>query len=658
MSVGGEIAGRYRLGELLGSGGSASVFAAVDTGSGDRVALKILHPHLSGEPAARTAFLDVARRTQTLRHANIAAVLETGVHDEAGEPVAWIALELADGSSLAEHVERSGALDPVEALGVMDGVLGALEAAHAVGLIHRDVSPANIMVAAGEDGRVGAAGARLLDFGLADAAGQAAVGRDVLRSETVGRADQARAEASGEDAEAEYGVDGRAAGEQAVPVGVIGNVAYMSPEQLRGEAVDERGDIYQAGGVLHFALTGRPPFARTSAVETMRAHLSSPPPVASVLDSRIPRSIDRIVVRALLKDPADRFPDAASMRAEVVDALARAGSPAAGAAGKAGFPGAGIGAGIDAVAWQPEQAGAGRTPGPKQDHRTRVLGATSVPIARNAASETTAVIRRRPSVPPASTRATASTADARAGSGPRRLTGGSTRAANRARLGAWAVGIASVAAVSALIAFAAGAAPVNVPTTGGSSAPRPPSTAAPSPAAPTAAPADVEDHDAIPEPPQPIASLGVPALAGLTLAEARSRLAEAGLRAGSLTIVESSRPGDTVLASTPVAGTNVAADSTVDLEVASGSNRMPEVTGASRADAVAAAQSAGFSVDIVFVDAPGSEAGTVIGTQPSAGTSVRVGATITLRVASEQQPEPTPTPTPPSPTQTPKPGAP
>lgn len=656
MSVGGEIAGRYRLGELLGSGGSASVFAAVDIGTGDRVALKILHPHLSGEPAARTAFLEVARRTQTLRHANIAAVLETGVHDDAGGPVAWIALELADGSSLAEHVERSGALDPVEALGVMDGVLRALEAAHAVGLIHRDVSPANIMVAAGEDGRVGSAGTRLLDFGLADAAGQAAVGRDVLRSETVGQADRARAEASGADAGADVDVDRRAAGEQAVPAGVIGNVAYMSPEQLRGEAVDERGDVYQAGGVLHFALTARPPFARTSAVETMRAHLSSPPPVASVLDSRIPRSIDRIVVRALLKDPADRFPDAASMRAEVVDALARTGSPASGAAGTAGFRGAGIGA----VACQPEQPGVGRTPGPKQDHRTRVLGATSVPIARNAASETTAVIRRKPSVQPASTRATASAPDARAGSGPRRLTGGSTRAANRARLGAWAVGIASVAAVSALIAFAAGAAPVNVPTTGGSSAPRPPSTVVPRPATPTAAPAEAEDDDEIPVPPQPISSLGVPTLAGLTLAEARSRLAEAGLRAGALAIVESARPGDTVLASTPVAGANVAADSTVDLEVASGSNRMPDVTGESRADAVAAAQSAGFSVDIVFVDAPGSEAGNVIGTQPSAGTSVRVGATITLRVASEQQPEPTPTPipTPPSPTQTPKPGTP
>ena len=107
--------------------------------------------------------------------------------------------------------------------------------------------------------------------------------------------------------------------------GVIGNVDYMSPEQVRGAAVDERGDVYQAGAVLYFALTGRPPFARSTPAETMRAHLETPPPVPSVMDSRIPRRLDRLVVRAILKDPADRFASAAEMRAALAAAASSGG---------------------------------------------------------------------------------------------------------------------------------------------------------------------------------------------------------------------------------------------------------------------------------------------------------------------------------------------
>ncbi|MGA1827363.1 serine/threonine-protein kinase, partial [Microbacterium sp.] len=280
------ISGRYRLGELLGTGGSASVFAAVDAIDGAQVALKILHPHLSDRPAARDAFLAEARRAEPLRHPNIVGVLGVGV-DEAGDaPLAWIALERAAGSSLSEHIATLGPLPPDEAAAVIDGILRALEAAHAIGLIHRDVSPANVMVAPDARGVLHVDGVRLLDFGLADAAGKSALGSDDLLSiEATGRA------------------------------GVLGNVNYMSPEQVRGEAVDARGDLYQAGAVLYFALTGRPPFPRETTGQTMRAHLTAPPPVPSVLDRRIPRTLDRVVVRAMLKDPGDRFASVGAMRA-------------------------------------------------------------------------------------------------------------------------------------------------------------------------------------------------------------------------------------------------------------------------------------------------------------------------------------------------------
>ncbi|WP_084512162.1 protein kinase domain-containing protein [Agromyces subbeticus] len=289
MDPPGLIAGRYRLGELLGTGGSASVFASVDTMTGGHVALKLLHPHLAERPSARDAFLEEARRVRRLRHPNIAGVIDVGVETAASGPVAWIALERAAGRSLSEHLGEHGALSIVEAVAVLDGVLRALEAAHEVGLVHRDVSPANVMVGRDASGVIAVDGVRLLDFGLADAAGRAAIGTDILRSE---------AEVNGGSR-----------------VGVIGNVDYMSPEHVRGLAVDERGDVYQAGAVLYFAVTARSPFPRPTAAATMQAHLESPPPVPSVVDSRIPREIDRIVVRALLKDAGDRFGSAAEMRA-------------------------------------------------------------------------------------------------------------------------------------------------------------------------------------------------------------------------------------------------------------------------------------------------------------------------------------------------------
>lgn len=294
------LSGRYRLGDLLGTGGSASVFAATDVHTGVSVALKVLHPHLSERPAAREAFLAEAQRARPLRHPNIVGVLGVGVDEGGHAPIAWIALERAEGMTLSQHVAAGGPLAPASAVVVIDGILRALEAAHAIGLIHRDVSPSNVMVAPDDAGGLSADGVRLLDFGLADAAGTAALGTDDLLSvEAHGRA------------------------------GVIGNVNYMSPEHVRGLPVDERGDVYQAGAVLYFALTGTPPFPRETTGQTMRAHLDTAPPLPSDTDQAIPRALDRLVVKAMLKDPGDRFPSAAAMRAALPAAPASEPVPAA-----------------------------------------------------------------------------------------------------------------------------------------------------------------------------------------------------------------------------------------------------------------------------------------------------------------------------------------
>ncbi|WP_448811394.1 protein kinase domain-containing protein [Agromyces bauzanensis] len=584
----GLLSGRFRLGELLGTGGSASVFAAVDTVDGASVALKLLHPHLSGTPAMREAFFAEARRAEPLRHPNIAGVLGVGVDEASDDPVAWIAFERAPGRSLAEQVELAGALAVRDAVAVADGVLRALEAAHAIGLVHRDVSPANVMVVAGESGAIEVEGVRLLDFGLADAAGRAALGSDVLRSE---------------------------AGEG--PAGVIGNVDYMSPEQVRGAALDERGDLYQAGAVLYFALTGRPPFARDTSAETMRAHLQAPPPVPSVMDSRIPRELDRVVVRALLKHADDRFATAAEMRAAVTAApTAAEPAPVAEAGGTR----------VTRVV----------APAPRPDvDSTRVLGRTRVP-ARPLAAERTAV--QGPEMPRAGVQR----------SGRSRAAASARATGRRGTLGA-SISVAALAVLVAAIIGSVAASPTAVPIP--SNSPSEGSLASPPP--PTADASTPSSPPVVVTPP-PVVEVVVPDVASATLAEAKRVLTDAGLVAGELTVVESERPADTVLGSSPEAGARAVEGSTVALTVASGFNRVPHVVGLTRAEALAALQRAGFTVALGTRRVAGVAAGSVVGTDPGEGVSLQLATTVTLLEA-EATPRPTPPPTS-TPVPTPEPG--
>ena len=287
------VAGRFRIIGLLGSGGSASVFEARDFELNRTVALKILHPHLSMTEKMRRGFLLEAAFAHDLTHPNIAAVLDSGVHGTDSDSFAWIALELAPGISLAERVGRAGALQLGDALTVADGVLAALEAAHAKGMVHRDISPANVMVDYPATGALQPADVRLVDFGLADAIGRSTAASDIVRSE---RTD------TGHD-------------------GVLGSVNYMSPEQAMGRPVGERGDLYQAGATLYFALTGLPPYRRDTPAAVMRAHIEAPPPVPSVLAAGIPGAVDRTVVTAMSTDENGRYASATDMRRAVRDAV-------------------------------------------------------------------------------------------------------------------------------------------------------------------------------------------------------------------------------------------------------------------------------------------------------------------------------------------------
>ncbi|OJU44072.1 MAG: hypothetical protein BGN98_12725 [Microbacterium sp. 69-7] len=284
----GLIAERFRLRKLRGSGGTAAVFEADDTRHGRRVAVKLLHPHLAVGPVAWEAFFEEVRAAQAIAHPNIAEVYDAGLAP-GDPPVAWIAMELVEGVTLADHVRERGPLTIADAVAVFAAVLDATGAAHAGGVVHRDITPSNIMLtssaSADADGTV--SGIRLLDFGLADVPGRTTRGADPLLSGAASEASNA---------------------------GVVASVPYASPEQLLGEAVGEASDIYQIGATLFFALTGRSPFeGETAAV--VRAHLSAPPPVPSARRRGIPPALDRLVTTAMLKRQQDRYTDAAAMRA-------------------------------------------------------------------------------------------------------------------------------------------------------------------------------------------------------------------------------------------------------------------------------------------------------------------------------------------------------
>lgn len=539
------ISGRFRIIELLGTGGSASVFLADDVRTGQRVALKILHPHLTERAAARSFFLAEAARASRLQHPHSVRVIDVGEDLDRSEPVVWIALEVVAGATIAEHVRATGPVSPSVAVRLLVPVLEVLDAAHAAGLVHRDVSPTNVMVARDNDGRLDPGSVRVLDFGIADDAGRPAVGADELLSAR----DRGR-------------------------MGVLGNASYMSPEQVRGDAVDARGDVYQAGALLYFTLVGHAPYRREDVAQIARAHLEAPPPVPSVERPGVPRSLDRIVVKAMLKDPADRFASAQAMRDALTAAITQEHSaPAADAL----HPGAT--AAVDTAARSDPETADDLHHDSSVIDVTRVLGTTVAP------SRTTVTSAVNP-----------------------------FDAVHRPRRSA---GVVMALAVSAAVALGVAISLAASPSASVMADPTPTPTvpaATPSPT-PSAASTFVDNRPLVPD------------VSQTQFAEASARIVEAGLVIGAVSAVDSRWPEGTVLETSPASGERAALGSAVALTVASGYNAVPSVTGMDVHDALAVVAEAGFST----ASAPTSTEGTgVIRTDPPGGSRRVVGSTVTV----------------------------
>ncbi|MEX0754730.1 MAG: Stk1 family PASTA domain-containing Ser/Thr kinase [Actinomycetota bacterium] len=256
---------RYRLEALIGEGGMAKVYRALDTQLDRIVAVKILKPEFAADRSFVDRFRREAQMAAKLNHRNL-----VGVHDTGDEgDVHYIVMEYIEGRTLADFFAGGGRLTPMKATELVEQVAGALAYAHQQGVIHRDIKPGNIMVT-----REG--GVKVTDFGIA---------RLVTTEHTI---------------------------EQTAAV--LGTASYLSPEQARGEVVDERSDIYSLGCVLFEALTGRQLFSGDSPVAIAYKHVNEQPVAPSTLNPEVTPDLDAVVMRALSKNPVNRYQTANEFR--------------------------------------------------------------------------------------------------------------------------------------------------------------------------------------------------------------------------------------------------------------------------------------------------------------------------------------------------------
>jgi eukaryotic-like serine/threonine-protein kinase len=274
------VGGRYELGDLLGRGGMAEVRKAVDTRLGRQVAIKQLRIDLASDPTFQARFRREAQSAAGLNHPTIVAVYDTGEEPDpaTGVPIPYIVMELVEGSTLRDVLRDGRKILPERALELTAGVLEALAYSHKAGIVHRDIKPANVMLTP-------AGGVKVMDFGIARAV-----------ADTSATMTQTAA--------------------------VIGTAQYLSPEQARGETVDARSDIYSAGCLLYELLVGRPPFVGDSPVSVAYQHVREAPVPPSQLDPVITPDIDAITLRALAKNPAERYQSARDMKADLGRVLA------------------------------------------------------------------------------------------------------------------------------------------------------------------------------------------------------------------------------------------------------------------------------------------------------------------------------------------------
>jgi eukaryotic-like serine/threonine-protein kinase len=269
-----HLSDRYELGDILGFGGMSEVHLARDVRLHRDVAVKVLRADLARDPSFYLRFRREAQNAAALNHPSIVAVYDTGEATTPAGPLPYIVMEYVEGVTLRDIVHTDGPLPPRRAIEIIADACQALNFSHQNGIIHRDVKPANIMISSTN-------AVKVMDFGIARAIADS--GNSVTQTAAV-----------------------------------IGTAQYLSPEQARGDSVDARSDVYSLGCVLYEMLTGEPPFTGDSPVSVAYQHVREDPIPPSQRHPGISAELDAVVLKALAKNPENRYQTAAEMRADLV----------------------------------------------------------------------------------------------------------------------------------------------------------------------------------------------------------------------------------------------------------------------------------------------------------------------------------------------------
>lgn len=606
---------RYRVKEKIGSGAMANVYSAEDTRLGRSVALKILDPAHAADETFRARFQQEAESVASLNHPAIVSVYDTGTFSSGSVQVPFMVMELVGGKSLREILDARGELPVDEALSYGSQILEALQYAGDRGVVHRDIKPANVMILpqTEEDASQGRAGqVKVMDFGIASAMTE-----------------------SGE----------ALAGEKTV----MGTARYVSPEQARGETVDSRSDIYSAACVIYEMISGHSPFDADSTEELVSKHLSeAPQPPSAFSQQQIPAALDTVLLKALSKSRASRYQNADAFRTALAGAASSHGAGSTAASSyddTATVPTTALGAGALAAG---AAAGAGATAGyttSSQPAPTEETGLGS--FFDNAEAEYS---------------------DDELYDYERN----EALAKKKRRRAAWTKVITGMV-IAALALFSIGTVlyyqnelnkvPTHeVPALQGVNREEAENTLRnmnlsvkweeefsddvekdnvikTSPVTGTEVEEGSEVTVTLSDGPSRVA---VPDnLEGQSESYVRSALEEAGFKAGRTSNVNSATvPAGMVVNTTPAAGEQADAGSTVDIILSTGKVEVPDVTGMTRDQAIAALQAPEvmLSTNIETVQTSGQPAGTVISQSSAPGTSIEQGSTVTIRVAAAPAP--------------------
>ena len=561
---------RDESGGGLGRGGMAEVHRGRDLRLGREVAVKVLRSDLARDPSFQVRFRREAQASASLNHPAIVAVYDTGEDRTATGATPYIVMEYVEGDTLRDVLRREGRLEPQKAMSLAADICGALDFSHRNGIVHRDVKPGNVMIT--PQGAV-----KVMDFGIARAVSDSAA---TMTSTAA----------------------------------VIGTAQYLSPEQARGEGVDARSDVYSLGCLLYELVTGAPPFTGDSPVSVAYQHVREDPRLPSSINPAIPPELDAILMKAMAKNPANRYQSAAEMRNDLLRAVAGQrveATPVMGDDERTAIIGAPVGAyGYADDRWDDEDD--------ERRRRRRIIAIVAVVgLLLLAGAIALALYLGRGEEEP--------TAPAQVAV-PEVV--GEEQAAAEDLLEEAGLTVGEITPRETSDETQVGVVLESLPAPG----------------------AQVEEGSpvdlvvgAAPD------TVAVPPVVGLNVNDARTQLQNAGFASITIEQVDSAEPEGEVVAVDPQSGSSVPPSTPITLQVSDGTVEIPAVRGQQRAQAIETLRAAGLN-NIVEQQVPRSDVaeGIALGTEPGAGSQAAADQQIVLQIAAPVEEEPEPTPTSPS----------